>query len=756
MAANLFCANQNCGLPATVFSLSQSLVKVLACNNHLQDIAAKKESMFEVSAYDFIDTPEDVALYDHQKKLMQEEILRLAAIEMRLTSDLEDYERELRRSVEWVRAIVERSYLEAKLATEAHCNQIKRKLTQTRSNLRRLVEDKGFTLSQEDRTLYEEADFRMAQPDCRVAVAELLLRSWQLQPPLAGQKGKSARLDSTEAGSEEEWHIAKRLLQLLPLTATEEEIMTVIHVYLRKAEKAKELGNYEKALQKLKRGKALLKQKGLESPEMCLQLGVVLAYFGYHIKAAKKLKHGLELQMSENPDSLVAVRLGNCLVELYIQAGQYSEAATGCEWILKTWGSSDYQVELLRTLYFLSSLQTTSQLQKELTDKEGDLCGSTLLLLIRAEQQRHHSLKSAAQLYEAALATRQWTSSYIIACSRHALGRIYQQLHKYDSAEEQLLEAEHIFATHYPRSYGYACCLVSAGELYVSMKQLSKAEPLLAAALEKIAEEFPGTEGYGECVLNLGQLRYSQQRLTEAESNWLQAYAFFSAHFPQSLSYAKCLESLAHLYFNTEQHEAAEECYTQASHLYSCKFPHSLDFAGCLNSLGSLYFDTQRSDMAEKVWLQAHSLLASFPQAIETAKCCYNLGVLYHASRMFASAEELWRLAIDVLNANFPKSLLLANCLNSLGVMYKSMKRWDQAEEAYREAYEVLSEGFPQTRDFAQCQFNLGVLYTSQGKEQGKPLLEAGKALFYHLDDQEGAEHCEKALKSLQITSAER
>jgi len=739
MTANLFCDSPNCGLQAAAFSLSQNLVKVLACDKHLPGIATKKQPIFDVAAYSFIGSPEDVALYEQQKQLMQKGLNSLAAIEARLTRNLEDYERELRESVERVRAIVERSYLEAQQTAQEHCNRIKRKLTQTRSNLCRLIVDKGFVLSQEDRTLSEEAqpEFRMALEDCRVGVAEILLKSWQLQVELP---------DFIEPGSAE-----KRLLQLFPLTATEEEVMNTTNVSLRKAEQARESGNYEKALQKLRRVEALLKRKGLESPELCLQLGTVLAHFGLHIKAAKKLQQGLEVQRSRNPDSLIAVRLGNCLVELYVQAGQFKEAAAGCQWVLETWCSGYYQVELLRTLYFFTSLDAHAE--RELVDKGGDLSASTLLLLIRAEQQRHHSLESAAQLYEAALEARQWESSYITACSRHALGHIYQQLRKYVPAEEQLLEARHIFTTHYPHSYGHARCLASVGELYVSTKQQSQAEPLLAAALKVLAEDFCSTEGFGECLWSVGLLHYSQQRLVEAESDWLQACAFFSTHFPQSLCHARCVDSLAHLYFNTEQLESAEQCYTQASQLYSASFPHSLSFASCLLSLGSLYFDTQRSGLAEKVWLQAHSLLESFPQTMETAQCCYNLGVLYHASRRLDLAEQLWDLASAVLTANFPQSLLRANCLNSLGVLYKSMERWEQAESVYLQAYQVLSVSFPETRDYAQCQFNLGVLYASKGRERGKSLLEAGRALFQHTGDKEGVMHCERALKNFQVTS---
>ena len=65
----------------------------------------------------------------------------------------------------------------------------------------------------------------------------------------------------------------------LSKSATEPQVR-VVEQYLQIGTQAKEAGNYAKALKKLEKGRDLLQQRGLESAEMCLQLGLVWNHFG--------------------------------------------------------------------------------------------------------------------------------------------------------------------------------------------------------------------------------------------------------------------------------------------------------------------------------------------------------------------------------------------------------------------------------------------------------------------------------------------
>ncbi|MBV5280261.1 MAG: hypothetical protein J0651_03110 [Actinobacteria bacterium] len=158
--------------------------------------------------------------------------------------------------------------------------------------------------------------------------------------------------DQTEKESfpyKEKWAAAKQRLRQFPTEATKQEVLWVVEGYVRKAVQAREEGLYERALQKLQLGKALLTQYKAESSLLCLHLGQVKAYFGAWQEAEAELKQGLELEQTSKP----GLQLSSSLVELHLQRGLYEQAIEQGEWTLSAWEDSGCSSELLRVVSFL-------------------------------------------------------------------------------------------------------------------------------------------------------------------------------------------------------------------------------------------------------------------------------------------------------------------------------------------------------------------------------------------------------------------
>ena len=106
--------------------------------------------------------------------------------------------------------------------------------------------------------------------------------------------------------------MARQLLFSLPQTVTE------LEQFLQRGTQAREEGHYAKSLELLERGWNFLQQWGVESAEMCFQLGVVWAHFGRFEEAVTRVRRGLQHSSSE-----LSLKLSRGLVEVYYQTGEW-------------------------------------------------------------------------------------------------------------------------------------------------------------------------------------------------------------------------------------------------------------------------------------------------------------------------------------------------------------------------------------------------------------------------------------------------
>ena len=111
---------------------------------------------------------------------------------------------------------------------------------------------------------------------------------------------------------------AKRLLEMLPNTVSEEEIRTLAGQWQKVASEAKLAGNYAKCKKKLQKAKRLLNGWQLASVDVNSGLASVLSSLGERGEAIRLLQQSLTLA---NPDLEVAQQLSMALLEVQVQGG---------------------------------------------------------------------------------------------------------------------------------------------------------------------------------------------------------------------------------------------------------------------------------------------------------------------------------------------------------------------------------------------------------------------------------------------------
>lgn len=664
MAAKLLsCDELGCSEPAVAFSLGPRAIKLKVCRGHAHILAEKQLPVLDISVFTFIQSVEDASLYQERREFVHKSLGNLSNLETRCESDWKAMQARLDFAKSSVLALTERCFQEVLLQGWQRYEAAKQTLSQVRTNLERLLTDKEFRLSPKDKAICKTNSavswFQVVVGDFRPALAEIVKAHCCLLPSQEGltldetaaqvaafskKQAEEGRADMAEearyyakalnpadvtpsfqsAALSLQAKSAKRVLLLLPDTAVEEEVREVADKYLKFAIEFKDLGNYEKARKKLKHAETLLAQWNLESSNISLEYGLILAHFALRSDAEAVLKHGLEVETATSPTSDLAMRLNNSIAELHYQAGHWQEAVVASERTLQTWSTSENAYELYIALFILASgqnmLGNRKAAQEQVREWTGKLVADTakskcVLLYVLADKLRKKARREEkAMVFEQGLELGQQvlSDSYLTACARHRLGITYKALQKFEPAEDQFLTAVQIFSSHYPQSLEFANCLHSLGSLYKSTK-----------------------------------------RVDLAEKQWQSACQIYAAHFPLTLDYTISLHSLGLLYKAMKRAEQAEEQYLKACEIYEVTYPESLDYANCLNNLGFLYCDLMRQmEQAEKVWLRAIQIYMSyFPQSLDYATCLKNLAFLYESkgrkSEAVQRVEQAMKLYVE-------------------------------------------------------------------------------------------------------------
>jgi tetratricopeptide (TPR) repeat protein len=464
--------------------------------------------------------------------------------------------------------------------------------------------------------------------------------------------------------------VAKGVLLALPRTAADQQLRDVVEQYLHSGVAARGAGDYAKSLKKLEKGWKVLQQRGTESADICLELGLVFTHFGRRAEAYATLKRGLQHCAS----SVLFWQLSRGLVQLLYQRGEWEEAAETAESALSCSLSSPDPFEALQILYFLAcshyNLGNTGRgfdLVSLWTSKltPNDVPSQAALNFINAAKKyQEGSKKGAFSLYEAglrALNSLPTAPCYIAAIAQYMLGEIdvaisrqkVTQAHNTQTAQAHYTRASTTFSVHFPQTLQYAHCLFKLAHLCQKLSNQSAAEENYSRALAIYSAHFPQSIGYANCLDNLGFLYKSTKRVTEAESQYLRAVPIYSAHFPQSIDYANCLHNLGTLYKSMKMVAEAESQYLRAVPIYSAHFPHSKNYADCLNNLAFLYESMDDLSAAEPNYASAVSIYSNyFPKDHNYANCLWNLGDLLKTKGRKDEAKARIEAALEVYSYN--------------------------------------------------------------------------------------------------------
>lgn len=640
--ANLYCDQPHCGQPAIQFGFAQNATKTKVCGTHTSLLQPAAE-LYDISALQFFQSPEDKFLYERRRELMQKGLQNITKLDGKCAEELEAALSYLQCSKTKVSTVVERSFQEMELRVQNRFAEIKQVLDQLRITLENLTLEKQYQLSLADSALCGEVPagsmFRLVLGDCVLPVAESLMSSFYLLPIRESERtglfarsslgrlkafaqekmlegnadvakatenyikeigDEDFRLDFPQTEARRSRKAAKRLLTLLPGTATDVEVRMVTEDYAKASAEAREAGNYDLALQKAQRGRTWAQQLGRESPVICLELGQGLAHSAQWSEADTILRQGLDLQMTSAPDSELAKQLSNAIAETYLQAGQCMNAKTVCEWTLSTWELNGNQFELLRALCLLYC----SVMGYEKSDSSCEFIGQRSYQLV-ADSPRNECLLQFASICEQMALDedegelKYWVeealqkaldllpNSYLTLFLWHFC---VMQNESFSHEDDEKLKkhwtkAHHICTVHYPRSIEFAFHLMLWADLH-DMEKADLAEQHILQALQIITDYLPlpahplpkdFQEHLNEhlvisirlgCLDLLAKLYRTAGRFQESEAQHLAQYELLAAYCSGSFAFADCVEGLGNFYRQAGRWEEAAQKLEEARVLY--------------------------------------------------------------------------------------------------------------------------------------------------------------------------------------------
>ena len=180
---NLFC--DQCGEEVTVYALQPPL-KFKACPRHALALVQKNSSVFDISAFDFVDTAKDYAQYVGRRDIAQKCQGTLTVLQERCEANRYETHNHLQTAKEVINTVVERSFQELQMQVDQRYQQIKEELNNLSVNLETFVSDKHSALPPPLEALSPStpagALFRVCGRDCSFEIVKILLENVVLLP----------------------------------------------------------------------------------------------------------------------------------------------------------------------------------------------------------------------------------------------------------------------------------------------------------------------------------------------------------------------------------------------------------------------------------------------------------------------------------------------------------------------------------------------------------------------------------------------
>lgn len=553
---NLYC--DQCGSEATVFAL-QPPAKIKACAQHVSDLMGKYSSVFVIAAYDFIERTEDYAEYEERRNSSQKCLGVLTTLKERCERNRHEAYSRLQIAKEGMQTVLDRSFTELQIRVEQRFAQVMKELEGFSAQLERYIGDKSCTPCLALAALQaipSGALFRVCVGESSLLIAKAVTESGLLLPlkgeiprentgeqiaamtkdmaeraDLAEEIGAYAlelgyqgpNIDFKAAVSKKKQKIAQGLLLALPYTATEQQLRDTVQFCLQQGVESKEKGEYAKSLRKLEKGWGLLQYWGLESAEMCLEIGAIYAHFGRRDEACIMLNRGL--LHSSSPE--LSLKLNRSLVEIFYQKGEWEETIEAAELALASAGEPLDSFETLQIVFFLTNSHynlggkgkgfTLVDYWTSRVVADSPSSQAALLLISASKKNQEGSKKEAGLLYEEGLKVfPQAAGTYLGAMAQFRLGVIYETLQQQDKAITAYLKAIASFSAHFPLTLHYAICLACLGDLYKSMKNENSAETIYLQAISLYSAHFPKYINHAHSLYSLGSLLKNKGRKAEA------------------------------------------------------------------------------------------------------------------------------------------------------------------------------------------------------------------------------------------------
>ena len=287
----------------------------------------------------------------------------------------------------------------------------------------------------------------------------------------------------------------------------------------------------------------MLQLWGVESAEISLELGLVLAHFGRREEACTMLRRGLQHSSSLE----VSWKLNRSLVEALFQTGKWKETSETAELVPLSAENCQNTFELLQIIYFLTKSHYnlgnrergfelvnywTSRLAVESINSQ-----SVLQFLSAEKKYEEGSKEEATKLYEEGLNSLESShaNTYIAVVARYNLGFFYQALNLQAKALTHYSMAATTFSSHFPLTIHYANYLACLGDLYKSMKSDSAAEDSYVKANVIYSVHFPLDLNYAHCLFNVGILLKTRRRKGEAIERFEAALQIYLQNNSQDL-----------------------------------------------------------------------------------------------------------------------------------------------------------------------------------------------------------------------------
>lgn len=543
---DLTCDTPECPNPASGFGFSRNGNKTKYCELHATKEADNLIASFSLEPYQYMETIGDYKSYTERKTRMEkgkECLIRLENLYkeefIRSQNRLHEMPRSLCTAVVLAYEQIWRQEQQSYANFQLH-------LTAAEHQLSRLVTEKLFEISPEVSAMCEsesvKSPYRLVVGDCRDEVINAVRRySCRLTCEdteeglngLIGKLGELGRMDavneiaiySRELGYREVDYQdqAREMLARIEqqvLEISEQDIPTLAFTHLTAGKVAIQQGAYAAAIKELEKGKELMRQWGMGTSELSLEIR-------------------------------------NTIAEAYHQEARFDKCESECAEILKNCSRGLCTSQVLRAVFLLTdSLYCQKERERGCkiaqdwdlqTDDPIINCLNFYIQANRLEVQDYPV--EASSLYEQGLQLgfTLLPDSYLTALCSVYLGHLYKSRSSeyITNAHTCYQQALTIFSSLCPLSTSYCWCLYKSAHIYYLSRQYDSAEQFLTYSYNTLKSRFPDSRYLGVCLHRLGQVYEATDRKEYAVRAQEEAKPILS-RYESSLT-LKCEETIQRL-----------------------------------------------------------------------------------------------------------------------------------------------------------------------------------------------------------------